>query len=270
LLAQKAAERNRVVGLYRRGRLTDAELDAQMEEIGREETAIEAQVTELRGRIAGADTIGANISSAQALLAKLRKRLDEPVSWELKRRLIEVLVAGVRVETSEECGVRQARTTVTYRFSQPDQPMPLVLPQSYSAARVIRIPAQPQTVGDHIRRRRLALKMLQRGVAEQIGVEKTSVFNWEANTSQPGFRYMPAVKHFLGYNPLPQANGLAEQLVRHRTSLGLSQKDAASRVGVDPGTLARWESGEREPKGALRGKVERFLSGEAPKARRAS
>ncbi len=97
-------------------------------------------------------------SSAKALLAKLRKRLDEPISWEMKRRLIEVLIGGVRVETVEECGVKQASTTVTYRFSQPDQPMPLVLPQSYSATRVIRIPVQPQTVGDHIRRRRLALE----------------------------------------------------------------------------------------------------------------
>ena len=111
LLAQKATERNRVVGLYRRGRLNDAELDAQMDEIGKEETALEAQIAELGGRIAGADSIAGNISSAQALLAKLRKRLDEPVAWEQKRRLIEVIVAGVRVDTVEEGGVKQTRTT---------------------------------------------------------------------------------------------------------------------------------------------------------------
>src|SRR5262249_16225532 len=34
----------------------------------------------------------------------------------------------------------------------PDQAMPLVLPQSYSAGSVIQIPAEPQTVGDHIRK----------------------------------------------------------------------------------------------------------------------
>jgi DNA-binding XRE family transcriptional regulator len=34
---------------------------------------------------------------------------------------------------------------------------------------------------------------------------------------------------------------LAEQLVRHRTTLGMSQKKAAEHIGVDPGTLARWE-----------------------------
>jgi hypothetical protein len=75
---------------------------------------------------------GATIDSAHALLEQLRKRLDEPVSWEQKRRLIEVLVAGVRVDTVVAGGVKQTTTTVTYRFSQPGQPMPLMLPQAYT------------------------------------------------------------------------------------------------------------------------------------------
>jgi transcriptional regulator with XRE-family HTH domain len=259
LLTQKATERSRVVGLYRRGRLTDADLDVQMDEIAREETALEAQIAELGGRMAGADSIAGNISSAQALLVELQKRLNQPVSWEHKRRLIEVLVAGVRVDTAEESGVKQARATVTYRFSQPDQPMPLVLPQSYSTGRVIRIPVAPQTVGDHIRKRRLALKMLQKDVAEQIGVNKTSVFNWEANTSAPEIRYMPAIIDFLGYDPLRAAKSWGERLVRHRTTLGMTQKEAARRLGVDQGTLAKWERGEREPAGAFLVRVNGFL-----------
>jgi len=127
---------------------------------------------------------------------------------------------------------------------------------------VVRIPTQPQTVGDHIRRRRLALKMLQGEVAGQIGVDKTTIFNWEANTASPEIRYMPAIIRFLGYNPLPEGNGWGERLVRQRTTLGLSQKEAAQRLGVDPGTLARWERGEREPTGAVLGRVKRSLDQE--------
>jgi transcriptional regulator with XRE-family HTH domain len=239
--------------------LTDADLDAQMDEINKEETALEVQIAELGGRIAGADSIGSTIRSAQTLLAELRKRLDQPVSWEQKRRLMEVLVAGVQVDTAEESGVKQTRATVTYRFSQPDQAMPLVLPQSYSTGQVIRIPLAPETVGDHIRRKRLALKMLQKDVAQQLGVDKTSVFNWEANTSKPEIRYMPAIIRFLGYNPLPEANTVAEQLIRRRTSLGILQKDAAGRLGVDPGTLAKWEQGKRDPAGVFLTRVQNFL-----------
>jgi transcriptional regulator with XRE-family HTH domain len=198
--------------------------------------------------------------------------LDEAVSWEMKRRLIESLVAGVRVDTVEECGVKQSKITVIYRFSQPDQPMPVILPQSYSSGRVVRIPTEPKTIGDHIRRRRLGLKMLQREVAEQIGVCEPSVFNWEKNASEPEIRYMPAVIRFLGYNPLPAVTTLAAKLVRHRTTLGLSQKEAALEIGVDQGTLARWERGEREPTGAFLERMNGFLtddSGRRTRVRRA-
>ena len=68
---------------------------------------------------------------------------------------------------------------MTYRFSLPDQP--LVLPQSYGTGAVIRIPMEPKTVGDYIRKRRLGLKLFQKDVAEEIGVDTTTGFNWEAN-----------------------------------------------------------------------------------------
>jgi site-specific DNA recombinase len=257
LLAHKATERNRIVSLYRRGHLTDADLDTQMDEIGREQDGIESRLTELRAKLGGSDASA--LCSAEALLQALRKRLDEPISWELKRRLIEILVAGIRVETVEQHGVKQARIITTYRFAEPSQPMPLVLAQSYVTGKVVRIPVEPKTVGDHIRRRRLELKLLQKDVAERLGVCQPSVYNWESNRSQPDIRYMPAVIQFLGYNPLPSVEGFGAQLVQRRTALGLSQKEAAQRLGVDPGTLARWERGERKPEGRFLESVKQFV-----------
>ncbi len=67
----------------------------------------EARLHELRSSVSPAGAIENSISSAQDLLIMLRKRLDQAVSWELKRKLIEVLVAGVRVDTVEEQGVEQ-------------------------------------------------------------------------------------------------------------------------------------------------------------------
>ena len=71
---------------------------------------------------------------------------------------------------------------------------------------------------------------------------------------------MPAIIRFLGYNPLPEGKTWGERLVRQRTTLGLSQKAAAARLGVDPSTLARWERGEGEPAGAVLGRVEKLLA----------
>ena len=41
---------------------------------------------------------------------------------------------------------------------------------------------------------------------------------------------------------------------------GITQKEAARRIGVDSGTLARWERGEREPTGAHGARALRFLT----------
>src|SRR5262245_14188473 len=92
-----------------------------------------------------------------------------------------------------------------------------------------------------------------------LGVTKCSIANWECDRGQPEFRYMPAVIRFLGYNSLPTARTIPERLVRGRTSLGLSQSQAARRMEIDPGTLSSWELGQSEPKGDLAVLAERFL-----------
>ena len=73
---------------------------------------------------------------------------------------------------------------------------------------------------------------------------------------------MPAVFRFLGYSPLTEAKTLGECLVRHRTELEMTQKEAARQLGIDPGTLARWERGEREAPGKLAEPVTHFLGAE--------
>ena len=69
---------------------------------------------------------------------------------------------------------------------------------------------------------------------------------------------MPKIIEFLGYNPRPGRNW-AERFVFGRTVLGLSQRESARRIGVDPSTLARWERGEREPAGAFLARAVRFI-----------
>ena len=51
-------------------------------------------------------------------------------------------------------------------------------------------------------------------------------------------------------------------MVRHRTSMEMTQGEAAKRRGLNPGTLAKWERGEREPAESLLGRVERFCCDE--------
>ena len=45
---------------------------------------------------------------------------DEPLTWELKRQLVETLVEGIEVETVESNGKKEAIIHVSYRFGSPE------------------------------------------------------------------------------------------------------------------------------------------------------
>jgi transcriptional regulator with XRE-family HTH domain len=120
-------------------------------------------------------------------------------------------------------------------------------------------PKEINTLGDHLRTRRLDLKLLQREVAEQIGVDETTITGWERNTTTPLIRFMPAIVQFPGYDPLPPATSLPERLVAARRELGLTQQKMAERMGVDPGTLQGWESGDHRPTTTSLEVIRRFL-----------
>jgi len=86
-------------------------------------------------------------------------------------------------------------------------------------------PKQINSLGDHLRARRLDLKLLQKQVADQIGIHEMTIINWESNATVPEVRYIPAIIQFLGYDPLPatiSANSIAERLATARRALGFA------------------------------------------------
>jgi DNA-binding transcriptional regulator YiaG len=105
------------------------------------------------------------------------------------------------------------------------------------------------TIGDHIRKRRLDLGLFQREAAAQIGVDKTSILNWETRGIKPEVQHHARIITFLGYNPLHEPKGLPARLIWARSSRGMSRVTCARMLGVDPTTLAGWETGRRKPVG---------------------
>ena len=59
-----------------------------------------------------------------------------------------------------------------------------------------------------------------------------TICNWELGLTEPKVRFIPKIIEFLGYNPLPSARTLAEQIIRGRKTLGLSQKQLVEHLGV--------------------------------------
>jgi site-specific DNA recombinase len=115
-LKAKGDERARVLALFRRGRISDAELDAQLDEIAGEEESLRRSLAELDGYAQTAAQTAKFLNGAGALLNQLRSRLDEGVSWELKRELIDILVGQIRVERAHKSDKDRPVVRITYRF----------------------------------------------------------------------------------------------------------------------------------------------------------
>src|SRR6185437_8577432 len=209
-LEDKGNERERVLGLYRRGRIDDTTLDQQLEQVDREKAGLQVEI-ETAIRELSTENRTHQLQTAEQLLMALRKRLDGPIPLNLKRRVAEALVAGIVANTVERHGVRESELAITYRFAGPTEPLPAVLPQIHLLAARCKAPEVLVTVGDHIRRRRLERHLLQKDVAKAIGVTVPTITNWEKNHTQPTFQHIPAIIKFLDYDPFPQADTPAKQ-----------------------------------------------------------
>lgn len=102
-----------------------------------------------------------------------------------------------------------------------------------------------------VRKRRLDLKLRQAEVAKVVGSSEQTVMNWEKGHAAPRVGRVAGVVRFLGFNPFPCGATVAQRSVNHRMARGITQKEFARQIGVDPSTLAKWERGERGPHGRL-------------------
>jgi transcriptional regulator with XRE-family HTH domain len=124
-------------------------------------------------------------------------------------------------------------------------------------------PETLQTLGEHLKKRRLDLGLLQREVAEQVGASKATLLNWERGRSEPELRFMLAIIRFLGYDPTAPDPTLSigERLRATRRARGLSRKKVALLLGIDESTLWKWEERGEQGRPARRvlAAVEGFL-----------
>ena len=103
---------------------------------------------------------------------------------------------------------------------------------------------ETKTLGDHILKRRLLLKLSQPQLAKILGVAPETILNWELNYRKPSINHIGKLIQLLGYDPeLPSPRSIAELLLAKRRELGWTQKVAARNLGVDPCTWSSWECG---------------------------
>lgn len=124
-----------------------------------------------------------------------------------------------------------------------------------------------QTIGDHIRKRRLEFGWHQKEVAEAIGADAATVLGWETLGRMPAVRLLPAIIRLLGYNPLPLEAAFSKQIRRARLTLGLSQEQLGKKLGVDESTVSDCEADRRRLQPATVSKLAAVLSRHAENLR---
>ena len=106
----------------------------------------------------------------------------------------------------------------------------------------------PQTIGEHLKKRRQELKILQKDIARILEVSEECVSNWELDKCKMHISYYPKVISFLGYNPFPVDTAtLGGRMRAYRITHGLTQEDLAELVGVNESTVFHWEKGTNTP-----------------------
>lgn len=104
---------------------------------------------------------------------------------------------------------------------------------------------QLKTFGDHIRKKRIDLNLQQRELAGTLKVNVGTIVNWENNRFEPAIEFIPRILDFLRYIPkeLFKAKNTPKQIRVYRQVDGITQKELAKQLGIDPSTIMDWENG---------------------------
>ena len=127
-------------------------------------------------------------------------------------------------------------------------------------------PDKLETLGDHIRKMRLDLKLTAKEVGRRIGVNLWTVYKWEYHVSIPAPRFNTKIIQFLGYEPDVVMRGFyGQKIVAYRKMRGLSQREFAQMLGIHKMTLQQWEQNRKRPSNELLEKLLVFFDITFPK-----
>ena len=96
-------------------------------------------------------------------------------------------------------------------------------------------PKELITYGDHIKKKRLDLNLLQRDVAEILHVSEDTITGWEKGKSTPQTSCISRIIFFLGYSPISYGNYLKQ----YRKERGLTAVKLAKILKVDSRTITK-------------------------------
>lgn len=115
----------------------------------------------------------------------------------------------------------------------------------------------PQTIGNHLRNRRVLLKLDQTQVAAKLEVNYRTYVFWENGDIVPRPSHYPAIIRFLGYLPFEIDRTTIAGKVRVCCLLkGVTKLQFSKMLGLEPRMLVKFERGKK----ALTHEVDKALN----------
>ncbi len=109
------------------------------------------------------------------------------------------------------------------------------------------VPKKLSRIGNHLRKKRLELKLTQDELAEILKVTSQTLRNWEKEDRNIAPKHYPNIMNFLGYCPWESFTTLGNKISLFRKYRGLNQKEFAKIMAVPPVTIYRWENDKKKP-----------------------
>src|SRR5205085_12045750 len=104
------------------------------------------------------------------------------------------------------------------------------------------------SLGERLWNRRIELRLLQREVADQLGVSVDTITLWENGIIHPRVRHYPRIIAFWGYFPFEVGKvNFKERVMYYRYNNGLTPKEFGNLVHADVSTVLAWEAGKHMP-----------------------
>lgn len=104
-------------------------------------------------------------------------------------------------------------------------------------------PTELKHIGDHIRKRRIDLRLTRKDLARRLETNAWTIKHWEEHLKvRIELRFFPHIISFLGYNPLSPAGTRGTAIRRERISRGWSLRRLAEESKVDEATVRRIEA----------------------------
>lgn len=118
---------------------------------------------------------------------------------------------------------------------------------------------RPVTLGQHLRSRRLILKLTQTQAAERLNTLREHYERWKRDEVAPTASFWPRLIGFLGSYPWAiQSPG--DQVLMARRRLGLSQFALGRKIQVIAKNVREWEHGVAAPSPAMLAKVQKLVA----------